>query len=101
MGADKQKYSHEKRGKKSIINAITTRYLRKPILKRPFLTGYRIPTDFIQVIDIEPVALCNLECPFCQVPGWERAKSTTPMSIEFFEKILSEFKNLRQIKLQG
>jgi len=61
----------------------------------------RNPVNWIRSIDLEPVAKCNLECPFCQVPGWHRAYETSSMGIELFEKIIDQFPKLKHIKLQG
>lgn len=61
----------------------------------------RVPVTWIRSIDVEPVAKCNLECPFCQVPGWHRATETGTMGIDLFRKIIDQFPNLKHIKLQG
>jgi len=61
----------------------------------------KIPVSWIRSIDVEPIARCNLECPFCQVPGWHRAVETEPMGLELFERIINQFPNLKHIKLQG
>lgn len=76
-------------------------YFKKIILRWPNLTGFRIPVKYIRAIDIEPVAACNLKCPFCQVPGWRRAIETTPMTLEVFEKIINQFPGLMWVKIQG
>lgn len=60
-----------------------------------------VPLSWIRSIDVEPVARCNLECPFCQVPAWHRASETGVMGVELFRKIIDQFPNLKHIKLQG
>lgn len=50
-------------------------------------------------IDIEPTTKCNFRCVTCQRSYWNyKAKD---MSLIQFEKILTNFPNLRKIKLQG
>jgi len=61
----------------------------------------RNPVSRIRSIDIEPVAKCNLRCPFCQVPEWHRAYETGLMEVDLFEKIINQFPKLKHIKLQG
>lgn len=65
------------------------------------VTGYRVPVRAIKSIDLEPIAACNLKCTFCRVPGWRRARETRPMDLDLFIKILDQFPNLQQIKIQG
>jgi pyrroloquinoline quinone biosynthesis protein E len=80
---------------------VIQRIYKKIILRWPWLTDYRIPVEWIQSIDIEPIARCNLKCPFCQVPGWERAEQTKAMSLENFKKIVDQFPSLAEVKIQG
>ena len=61
----------------------------------------RIPVSWITSIDIEPIARCNLQCPFCQVPGWRRADETESMTPELFSRIIGQFPRLKHVKLQG
>lgn len=77
------------------------RITKKLIVKSSVLTRYIVPLRAIRHIDIEPIAACNLKCSFCQVPGWPRAHQTQPMEIDLFRNIISQFPNLRSIKLQG
>ena len=74
---------------------------RRLLVKASALTGFRLPISRIRMIHIEPIAACNLRCEFCQVPGWERAKTTRPMTLSLFTAILDQFPGLRRIKLQG
>ncbi len=74
---------------------------RRLLVKASALTGFRLPISRIRMIHIEPIAACNLRCEFCQVPGWERAKTTRPMNVSLFTSILNQFPHLRRIKLQG
>jgi pyrroloquinoline quinone biosynthesis protein E len=81
--------------------SIAQRIHKKIVLTWPWLTDYRIPVEWIQEIDIEPIARCNLKCSFCQVPGWERAEETKAMNLDNFKKIIDQFPNLREVKIQG
>ena len=65
------------------------------------LTNYHLPLSMIRTIDVEPIAVCDLKCEFCQVPGWDRAKNTKAMSLDLFKSVIDQFPNLYQIKLQG
>jgi len=65
------------------------------------LINYKLPLSFIQSIDVEPIAVCDLACSFCQVPGWDRAKNTRAMKLEVFKSVIDRFPNLKYIKLQG
>ena len=65
------------------------------------ITNYYVPTFLINSIDMEPIAACNLRCGFCQVPGWDRAKTTNPMKLETFMKIINKFSYLKHVKIQG
>lgn len=71
------------------------------IFRLSFLTGYRVPIGFIRSVDIEPIAACNLKCPFCQVPTWNRSCETKPMSLSLFRKLIDQMPNLKHLKLQG
>ena len=76
-------------------------HLRK-VKKNPSIEeNYKIPISFITHIDLEPIAACNLKCSFCQVPGWQRAKSTSPLSLNLFNEILDQLPGLMTVKLQG
>ena len=66
----------------------------------PF-SNYNLPLSMIQSIDVEPIAVCDLKCSFCQVPGWDRAKNTRAMSFRLFKSIIDQFPNLKLVKLQG
>ncbi|MCM8775506.1 MAG: hypothetical protein NC930_04050 [Candidatus Omnitrophica bacterium] len=55
---------------------------KKIIFQLSCLTGYRIPLSAVHGMDIEPVAACNLNCEFCVVSGWDRARKTPPMSLK-------------------
>ena len=65
------------------------------------ITNYYVPTFLINSIDMEPIAACNLRCGFCQVPGWDRAKTTNPMKLETFMEIINKFRYLKHVKIQG
>jgi|TARA_Y100000310_G_scaffold51716_1_gene47625 pyrroloquinoline quinone biosynthesis protein E len=65
------------------------------------LSNYYLPTSMIRNIDVEPIAVCDLKCDFCQVPGWDRAKNTKAMSLDLFKLVIDQFPNLYLIKLQG
>ena len=64
-----------------------------PLLKRRMLF---LPSK----IDVEPTTKCNLNCIYCQVPGWERAKKKD-LTIQEFKEILERFPLLKSVKLQG
>jgi radical SAM protein with 4Fe4S-binding SPASM domain len=51
-------------------------------------------------IDLEPTTKCNLQCVFCQVPGWERSK-LDDMSLQSFKRIVRQFPYLNCVKIQG
>lgn len=51
-------------------------------------------------IDLEPTTKCNLNCIFCQVPGWKRSR-LTDLTFDNFKKIIYKFPLLKSIKLQG
>jgi len=62
------------------------------------LNTKRVP--FLPVyLDIEPNNTCNFSCPHCQVPHWSKEKIY--LSKEDFTRIIDQFPNLLQIKLQG
>ena len=72
--------------------------------KLPGLSGWfggYSPLYFLESIDLEPIASCNLKCGFCQVPGWQRAKNTRAMEMDRFRKIIGQFPSLHHVKLQG
>lgn len=81
--------------------ALDSDFRRNLLVKASALTGFRLPISRLRTIHIEPIAACNLRCEFCQVPGWERAKTTRPMSVALLRSILEQFPQLRRIKLQG
>ncbi len=64
------------------------------------LWGYS-PLFLVESLDLEPIAACNLRCAFCQVPGWDRAKTAPPMEMDLFRRIVDPFPNLKHVKLQG
>jgi pyrroloquinoline quinone biosynthesis protein E len=51
-------------------------------------------------IDLEPTTRCNLNCFFCQVPGWNRSL-IKDLSIVDFKSIINKFPSLKSVKLQG
>jgi len=51
-------------------------------------------------IDIEPTTRCNLNCIFCQVPGWSRSH-IKDLSLDDFKNIINKFPYLKLVKLQG
>ena len=65
------------------------------------ITNYYVPEYLIWSIDVEPIATCNLKCGFCQVPGWERARTTNPMKLETYKNVIDKFKYLKFVKIQG
>ncbi len=52
-------------------------------------------------LDIEPTAKCNFACKYCQVSWWDRSAKVKNLTLEQFRKIVDQFPNLLQIKLQG
>ena len=50
-------------------------------------------------LDIEPINICNFKCKHCKVSYWK--KNTTKLTVEEFVQIISQFPNLKNIKLQG
>ncbi len=71
------------------------------LIRSSFFTGHKSSIDRIRNIDVEPIARCNLKCPFCQVPGWERADNTHAMDVNQFVEVINQFPRLEHIKLQG
>lgn len=51
-------------------------------------------------IDIEPTTRCNLNCIFCQVPGWDRSL-IKDLTIDDFKHVIDKFPSLKMVKLQG
>ncbi len=51
-------------------------------------------------IDLEPTTKCNLNCLFCQVPGWKRSL-IKDLSIDDFKSIINKFSSLKSVKIQG
>lgn len=51
-------------------------------------------------IDVEPTTRCNLNCTFCQVPGWSRSL-VRDLSLDDFKNIINKFPHLKSVKLQG
>jgi MoaA/NifB/PqqE/SkfB family radical SAM enzyme len=51
-------------------------------------------------IDIEPTTRCNLNCVFCQVPGWKRSH-IKDLSLNKFKDIINKFPHLKSVKIQG
>ncbi len=80
-----------------ISHSVTTRTIKKISA----IGGYYLPTFLINHIDIEPIATCDLKCGFCNVPGWDRARQTKPMTLEAFKSVIDKFRYLTHVKLQG
>jgi pyrroloquinoline quinone biosynthesis protein E len=68
--------------------------LRRGTRRRPEVPDYE-PL----VIDLEPTVRCNLRCPMCQVPGWDRA--APDLDRAGLERVLTAFPGLLKVKLQG
>ncbi|MBU4501895.1 MAG: radical SAM protein [Nanoarchaeota archaeon] len=67
-----------------------------------YFTKYKSKISFHPFsLDIEPTVRCNLNCKYCQVPGWERGKKVRDLSLIDFKRIVDQFPNLLIIKLQG
>lgn len=67
------------------------------------LLCYRFGFRYVPVLpywlDVEPINICNLACNHCQVTHWSKPKAV--LSFESFKSLLSQFRFLRTIKLQG
>lgn len=50
-------------------------------------------------IDIEPNNWCNFRCDHCQVTHWDKPKAQ--LDVASFSKIISQFPNLLDVKVQG
>lgn len=81
-------FHFNKRNVNLLGNICVNRFLREHMIFQPYK------------IDIEPTTRCNLNCVFCQVPGWNRSL-IKDLSLDDFKDIVSKFPYLKSVKLQG
>ena len=88
---EKARYSGYKKGMLVLFNLflkkIDKRQKRSALLSRPI------------TLQLEPTTKCNLRCPFCESPLWDRRGMD--MSFSDFKKIIDQFPFLVTLLLQG
>jgi len=77
---------------KANINLLGNVFINRFLKEKMFFQPYKI--------DLEPTTKCNLNCIFCQVPGWSRSR-LPDLTFDNFKKVIDKFPLLKSIKLQG